>query len=282
LKKNNKRTTQTDIKNPRSRIASESLFILFLTLGVVFLTSLVTHSPDEDPFTGGAQLIKPVLNSAGIFGAYLSDISIGVLGYVSYIVPIALIWLGYNFHRDASKEQSSQVTFLIRLIAFLVMLFFSAALVHQFAPEIKIIEGLKATFLAGGMIGKSMHEGVFNEVFGSSSTIIYIGIIFISFSISSSSSWGSISASLFKKTFSREEGAEKASKFQLRPEIISSPPISPDKPERSEKIEKPKKAEKVEKPKKAEKVEKPKKEKVVIYTNQEYLVDSQAFHFWMM
>ena len=260
MKKNNKRTTQTDIKNPRSRIASESLFILFLTLGVVFLTSLVTHSPDEDPFTGGAQLIKPVLNSAGIFGAYLSDISIGVLGYVSYIVPIALIWLGYNFHRDASKEQSSQVTFLIRLIAFLVMLFFSAALVHQFAPEIKIIEGLKATFLAGGMIGKSMHEGVFNEVFGSSSTIIYIGIIFISFSISSSSSWGSISASLFKKTFSREEGAEKASKLQLRPEIISSPPTSPEKPERSEKIEKPKKAEKVEKPKKAEKVEKPKKE----------------------
>ena len=263
MKKNNKRTTQTDIKNPRSRIASESLFILFLTLGVVFLTSLVTHSPDEDPFTGGAQLIKPVLNSAGIFGAYLSDISIGVLGYVSYIVPIALIWLGYNFHRDASKEQSSQVTFLIRLIAFLVMLFFSAALLHQFAPEIKIIEGLKATFLAGGMIGKSMHEGVFNEVFGSSSTIIYIGIIFISFSISSSSSWGSISAKLFKKTFSREEGPEKSSKLQLRPEIISSPPISPEKPKRSEKIEKPKKAqnaEKVEKHKKAEKVEKPKKE----------------------
>jgi S-DNA-T family DNA segregation ATPase FtsK/SpoIIIE len=92
LKKNNKRTTQTGIKNPRSRIASESLFILFLTLGVVFLTSLVTHSPDEDPFTGGAQLIKPVLNSAGIFGAYLSDISIGVLGYVSYIVPIVLLF----------------------------------------------------------------------------------------------------------------------------------------------------------------------------------------------
>jgi len=260
LKKNNKRTTQNDIKNPRSKIANESIFILLLTLGVVFLISLVTYSPDEDPFTGGAQLIKPVINSAGIFGAYISDISIGVLGYVSYIIPIALIWLGYNFHRDAAKEKSSQITFLLRLIAFLVMLFFTAALAHQFAPEIKIIEGLKATFLAGGWIGMSMHELVFYEMFGSSSTIIYIGIIFVSFSIASSASWKNISTSLFKKTFNREKGVPvNASGSKLRPEIIS-PSAAPEKPKKSEKTEKPKKSEKTEKPKKSEKTEQPKKE----------------------
>ena len=250
MKKNNKRTTQNDIKNPRSKIANESIFILLLTLGVVFLISLVTYSPDEDPFTGGAQLIKPVINSAGIFGAYISDISIGVLGYVSYIIPIALIWLGYNFHRDAAKEKSSQITFLLRLIAFLVMLFFTAALAHQFAPEIKIIEGLKATFLAGGWIGMSMHELVFYEMFGSSSTIIYIGIIFVSFSIASSASWKNISTSLFKKTFNREKGVPvNASGSKLRPEIIS-PSAAPEKPKKSEKTEKPKKSEKTEQPKK--------------------------------
>ena len=260
MKKNNKRTTQNDIKNPRSKIANESIFILLLTLGVVFLISLVTYSPDEDPFTGGAQLIKPVINSAGIFGAYISDISIGVLGYVSYIIPIALIWLGYNFHRDAAKEKSSQITFLLRLIAFLVMLFFTAALAHQFAPEIKIIEGLKATFLAGGWIGMSMHELVFYEMFGSSSTIIYIGIIFVSFSIASSASWKNISTSLFKKTFNREKGVPvNASGSKLRPEIIS-PSAAPEKPKKSEKTEKPKKSEKTEKPKKSEKTEQPKKE----------------------
>ena len=260
MKKNNKRTTQNDIKNPRSKIANESIFILLLTLGVVFLISLVTYSPDEDPFTGGAQLIKPVINSAGIFGAYISDISIGVLGYVSYIIPIALIWLGYNFHRDAAKEKSSQITFLLRLIAFLVMLFFTAALAHQFAPEIKIIEGLKATFLAGGWIGMSMHELVFYEMFGSSSTIIYIGIIFVSFSIASSASWKNISTSLFKKTFNREKGVPvNASGSKLRPEIIS-PSAAPEKPQKSEKAEKPKKSEKTEKPKKSEKTEQPKKE----------------------
>ena len=261
MKKNNKRTTlNTPINNPRSKIASESIFILLLTLGVVFLIALVTYAPEEDPWTGGAQLIKPVINSAGMFGAYLSDISIGVLGYVSYIIPIALIWLGYNFHRDANKERSSQITFLLRLIAFLIMLFFTAALAHQFAPEIKVIEGLKETFLAGGMIGKSMHDLVFYEIFGSSSTIIYIGIIFVSFSIASSASWRNISTSLFRKAFNREKStAVNSSSLKTRPEIISSNSAN----EKTEKTEKPKKAEKTEKAlkaEKAEKTEKPKKE----------------------
>ena len=257
MKKNNKRTTlNTPINNPRSKIASESIFILLLTLGVVFLIALVTYAPEEDPWTGGAQLIKPVINSAGMFGAYLSDISIGVLGYVSYIIPIALIWLGYNFHRDANKERSSQITFLLRLIAFLIMLFFTAALAHQFAPEIKVIEGLKATFLAGGWIGMSMHDLVFYEIFGSSSTIIYIGIIFVSFSIASSASWRNISTSLFRKAFNREKStAVNSSSLKTRPEIISSNSAN----EKTEKTEKPKKAEKTEKALKAEKAEKTEK-----------------------
>jgi len=261
LKKNNKRTTlNTPINNPRSKIASESIFILLLTLGVVFLIALVTYAPEEDPWTGGAQLIKPVINSAGMFGAYLSDISIGVLGYVSYIIPIALIWLGYNFHRDANKERSSQITFLLRLIAFLIMLFFTAALAHQFAPEIKVIEGLKATFLAGGWIGMSMHDLVFYEIFGSSSTIIYIGIIFVSFSIASSASWRNISTSLFRKAFNREKStAVNSSSLKTRPEIISSNSAT-EKTQKVEKTDKPKKVEKTAKTEKAEKTEKPKKE----------------------
>ena len=211
----------------------------------------MTYSPDEDPWTGGAQLVKPVINSAGMFGAYLSDISIGVLGYVSYIIPIALIWLGYNFHRDANKERSSQITFLLRLTAFLVMLFFTAALAHQFAPEIKIIEGLKDTFLAGGWIGMSMHDLVFYEIFGSSSTIIYIGIIFVSFSIASSASWRNISTSLFKKTFNRDKKtADNNSSLRTKPEIISSTPAAVEKPQKTEKTEKPQKTEKTEKSKK--------------------------------
>ena len=249
MKKNNKRTVEnTPTNNPRSKVVSEAIFILLLTLGVVFLISLITYTSSEDPWTGGAELAKPVANGAGIFGAYVSDISLGILGYVSYVIPIALVWLGYNFHRDAKKEQKSQLTFIIRLLAFFVMLFFTTALAHQFAPEIKIMEGLKETFLAGGMIGKSMHELVFYELFGSSSTIIYVGIILVSFSVSTSASWKNIGSSILRRGSKADTDLPiKTSKIKPRPEIINSQNSEPEVIEK--KVERPKKAEK---PKKAE------------------------------
>ena len=256
MKKNNKRTTQHTPINPRSKIVNESIFILLLTLGVVFLISLVTSSSLEDPWTGGTVLVKPVENSAGIFGAYLSDVTIGILGYIAYILPISLIWLGYNFHRDANKEKQSQLTFLVRIVAYFVMLLFTAALAHQYAPEIKIMDGLKETFLAGGMIGKSMHELLFYELFGGASTVVYVGIILVSFSIASSSTWKHISTSIFRKS-TNDNSSSKASVLKPRPEIVNSQPLRPEA--LTKQSEKPKKSEKVEKSVKPKKANKPQK-----------------------
>jgi len=222
-------------------------------LGIVFLISLLTSSPDEDPWTGGAVLVKPVANSAGIFGAYLSDISFGVLGYVSYILPISLLWLGYSFHRDAFKEKQNQLAFLLRLIAYFVMVFFAAALAHQYAPEIKVIEGLKETFLAGGMIGKSMHEVVFYALFGEASTIIYVAIIFISFSIATSASWKNIGKTIFSnnKTFNTTSRSQTA-QIKPAPNISNVQKLNPkEKTIKSKETKKAKKVEKAEKPQKA-------------------------------
>jgi len=254
LKKNNKRTTQHKPKNPRSKIVSETIFILLATLGIVFLISLLTNSPEEDPWTGGAVLVKPVANSAGIFGAYLSDISIGILGYVSYILPISLLWLGYSFHRDAFKEKQNQLTFLLRLIAYVVMVFFTAALAHQYAPEIKVIEGLKETFLAGGMIGKSMHEVVFYELFGATSTIIYVGIILVSFSIATSASWKNFSKTMFSnnKTFNTVSKSQTA-QIKPSPNINNIQKLEPNKKAiKTKETKKTTKADKAEKPQKIE------------------------------
>ena len=252
MKKNNKRTTQHKPKNPRSKIVSETIFILLAALGIVFLISLLTSSSDEDPWTGGAVLVKPVANSAGIFGAYLSDISMGILGYVSYILPISLVWLGYSFHRDAYKEKKNRITFLLRLIAYFVMVFFTAALAHQYAPEIKVIEGLKETFLAGGMIGKSMHEVLFYALFGEASTIIYVAIIFISFSIATSATWKNISMTMF----SNDKPSNAVSKRKTVP-IKPSPKISNAQKLRPK--EKSTKGKETKKTKKAEKTEKSQK-----------------------
>ena len=136
------------------------------------------------------------------------------------------------------------------------MLFFIAALAHKYAPNIELMDNIKVAFLSGGWVGESMHEHLFYGFFGDSSTLIYVGIILVSFSIATSASWKNITTSLFKNRLNtREKTQDKPKKEKIKPEIISSKPASAD----SVKIDKTNKAEKAEKPKKAEKAEKPKK-----------------------
>ena len=162
--------------------------------------------------------------------------------------------LGTVFIEMRLKEKQNQLTFLLRLIAYFVMVFFTAALAHQYAPEIKVIEGLKETFLAGGMIGKSMHEVVFYELFGGASTIIYVGIIFVSFSIATSASWKNISKTIFStnKTFNTVSKSQTAP-IKPSPNISSIQKLKPkEKAIKSKDTKKTKKADKAEKPQKAE------------------------------
>jgi S-DNA-T family DNA segregation ATPase FtsK/SpoIIIE len=215
LKKNNKRSVTPKSKNTRSRVTNEVIFILLATLGVVYLVSLVSHLPSEDPWTGDVVLLKPVTNAAGVIGAYVSDASFGILGYAAYIIPISFLWLGYNFHRDAMKESKSQTIFVARFIAYLFMLVFATALMTQHLPE-----------PGGGWIGISMHDHIFSELFGETSTIIYIGIIMVSFSIASRASWIKIVGSMLlgiknQRTKSKERqqiaSEKRAAKQALKP-----------------------------------------------------------------
>ena len=161
-------------------MTNEVIFILLATFGVVYFISLVSHLPSEDPWTGDVVLLRPVSNAAGVFGAWLSDISFAVLGYAAYVMPLSILWLGYNFHRDANVENKSQAIFVMRLLSYLTMLVFTTALFNQHLPKPGI---------GGGWIGEMMHEMLFSELFGSVSTVIYIGIIMVGLSIAARASW---------------------------------------------------------------------------------------------
>ena len=69
------------------------------------------------------------------------------------------------------------------------MLIFATALSAQYIAE-----------PSGGYIGVMMHEMFFLEYFGRVSTVIYVGVIMVSFSIASSSSWKSIGSAMFGRS----------------------------------------------------------------------------------
>ena len=223
MKKNNKRSVTLKSKNNRSRVTNEVIFILLAMLGVVYFIALVTHLPSEDPWTGDVVLSQPVTNAAGVVGAWLSDISFAVLGYVAYVIPISILWLGYNFHRDAAIEDKSQAIFVVRLLSYLAMLVFTTALFNQYMPRPGI---------GGGWIGEMMHEMLFKELFGNVSAVIYVGIIMVGFSIATKASWVKIAGVVFggiknqhaKSKGRRQQASQKrAAKQALRPARPAKP-----------------------------------------------------------
>ncbi|BAF61185.1 DNA translocase FtsK [Candidatus Vesicomyidisocius calyptogenae] len=179
MKKNKKISTKRYQQKPRTKIASEILFIFLSTIGLIFLSALVTYSANENPWSGNVTLIAPVANLAGVFGAYLSDISLSNLGYSAYLIPVSLIWLGWKIHKNTEQKKLKYLTIAIRFISLMTLITFSAAFLVQNFTDIGA---------SGGYIGISIHR-YFNVLFGSASLIIYLSIIMISFSIVSSSSW---------------------------------------------------------------------------------------------
>ena len=233
MKKNNKRTVSPKSKNSRSRVTNEVICILLATLGVVYLISLVSHLPSEDPWTGDVVLLKPVSNAAGVFGAWLSDISFAVLGYAAYVIPISILWLGYNFHRNAKAENKNQAIFVMRLLSYLAMLIFTTALFNQHMPKPGI---------GGGWIGEMMHDMFFRELFGSVSTIIYIGIIMVGLSLAASASWIKIASVMLSgvknqrakskerhQLASQKRAAKQALKPVRAPEVVKTKAPKPVK-----------------------------------------------------
>ncbi len=261
MKKNNKRTTQnTLLNNPRSKLISESISILLILLGIVFLVSLFSYSKIENPlFT---TLEDPIQNSAGLFGAYLSDTAIVFFGYTAYILPISLIWLGFNFHLTANEKKQSFLGFLLRLFAYFVMLFFAAALSHIYRPDFELIPGVIDQYDSGGWVGKAMHDHFFGYLFGDTSSLIYICIILVSFSIASSTSWKSIGSAFLKNRTDKEKSSANIKKEKVKPEIISSkvPLVQETAAPESPKMDKTEKQEKVSKPKKSKRADKAQKE----------------------
>ena len=177
MKKNTKSKAHKGRRSPRSSATNETLFIALSAIGLVYFASLASYSPTENPWSGDVSLTEPVKNIAGVFGAYLGDISLSILGYGAYLIPIGLIWFGWCLHKSTGKTVINRQTLMLRILASIALITFTTALLSQNSSE-----------PAGGWIGEMMHN-FFGTFFGPASLLVYLSIIMISFSMLSSASW---------------------------------------------------------------------------------------------
>jgi len=99
------------------RIKEEISGLLFILLSIVVLISLLSHSPwDPSPLVYNPSELKNLL---GIFGSYLSDILLLIMGLSAYIIPLLLSMYGVRKILNRGGNHRA-LTFTIALIALIL------------------------------------------------------------------------------------------------------------------------------------------------------------------
>ncbi|GAC1638725.1 MAG: DNA translocase FtsK [Candidatus Acidiferrum sp.] len=138
---------------------NELIGFLCMTLGVLVATALFTYWPSDPSFNVAGSPNAAIRNWIGPVGSYGADATFQLMGYAAFLLPVALIGLGWKWFRSRAVE--SQVATLIGYGLLAISIPSLLALVHFSEVRGAIPPGgIAGTFLAG-MLLAALNKGAY-------------------------------------------------------------------------------------------------------------------------
>lgn len=156
----------------KRRLLKESVVIVLWVFSILIFLSIVSYYPLDPGFFGKTygNFSKIPKNFVGNFGAYISDLLIGLFGFASLIIPPFLFHLGFRILYEKS---------LYKVISYLFLLISSSSLLSFIFGDVRsFFWGLESEVNAGGVIG-IMILAFFVNIFGSFGAFIILSLIFL-------------------------------------------------------------------------------------------------------
>jgi S-DNA-T family DNA segregation ATPase FtsK/SpoIIIE len=211
--------------NAKKIVSLQQTSILFFScLSAVILLALVSFNP-QDPSFIQFDSDAIIQNKAGPAGAYLASILIGFLGYLAYLIPLALLYVGFFLFRPMPR-QGGLNTWLTVTGVFLA-LFCGCGLVTLLWPESSL------TFKAGGLLGLMMAKAMVAVLGDFGSTVALFCGFFAGLTLILDISWlrvvdkvGEWAIALFEKVMGDPDEALEGEKKQSRLKMPKMPKIS--------------------------------------------------------
>ena len=122
--------------------------ILLVTVALFLFMAMMTYSP-ADPgwtFSGHNSLVN---NAGGRAGAWFADVFLHFFGYLAYVFPLMVAYVGYLSHQSESETEENHRLFLtFRSVGFILTLLAGSGLAHMhfFDPSIQ------PSYTAGGIL----------------------------------------------------------------------------------------------------------------------------------
>ena len=168
---------------------NELVGFLCITMAVLIGLALISYSPHDAAFNVSAQPNddRPASNWIGPVGAYTSDLLFQVLGFAAFLLPIAMLAVGWRWCR--SRAIDSQVATVVGYGMLLLSLPSLLSLIHF--PDVR------GALPAGGLLGTVLSHGLRAGLnFGGALLVeiaLIVAAIFLttSFSFSGAHAWAS-------------------------------------------------------------------------------------------
>ncbi len=170
-----------------SRRISEFLGVALFALALIWLIALVTYEPTDPVWFFTTDALHPPANFVGRVGAFLSELSLQLLGYAAYLVPAIIAWGGWYYFWcqpfEAIYTKLSGVALLVGCSSsFLSLVFGSTDVAGK-------------TFDAGGSLGAWLGAWSAEYLNRTGSIIVILTLMVLSIILSTQFSFGRMFAS---------------------------------------------------------------------------------------
>ena len=166
------------------RLAREGTLIIYSLLSLFLVIALLSYSPTDPGFTSTGSGDQ-VLNAVGVYGAWLADILLHLLGYLAYGLPALLAYKAYTLFTNAELDLGFSWPIIALKILGVILLMAAAcglASLHFESPT-----GIP--YMPGGVFGSLIADLSMPVLAILGSTLLFFAIFLIGLTITVTISW---------------------------------------------------------------------------------------------
>ena len=169
------------------RLVREGTLIVYFLLALFLLIALFSYSPNDPGFTTTGRG-DSVNNAVGVYGAWIADILLHLLGYLAYSFPALLAYKVYASFREAElASEFSWAMFSLKSLGFILLTISACGLATL---HFEIAEGIP--YLAGGVVGSLVVDLSVPVLATLGSTLLFFAIFLFGLTITITISWLSV------------------------------------------------------------------------------------------
>lgn len=187
------------IKTMLYRRLKEAGFIAIAAFSLFLILALFTYQSSDPGWThAGAQI--EVSNSAGHVGAYLADLLLYLFGYVGYLLPIAVAYLGWLFllkQPDPEEVIPHYILLTIKVLSIVLLFLMGSAVLGTYF----VSNPSQVPFAAGGVVGYGISKLLTHLFNPMGTTIVLTTLVLTAVTFLTGFSWLYHSSRLILKVF---------------------------------------------------------------------------------